>query len=203
MKGAIAKAEEMQAQTPNSIIIGQFVNPANPAIHRKTTAVEIWDDTDGKVDIFVAGVGTGGTITGCGEVLKEQQPSVQVDRRRADRLAGHHAEAAPGRSSSPGPHKIQGIGAGFIPEVLNLRHRRGHAGHERRGLGDGAPALPRGRPHGRDLQRRRWRTRPTGSAARTENAGKMIVAVLASHGERYLSTALFDFPEEAPANSTI
>src|SRR6185369_17675886 len=109
MKGAIAKAEELQAETPDSIIIGQFVNPANPAIHRKTTAVEIWDDTDGKVDILVAGVGTGGTITGCSEVLKKKKPSVQsVAIEPVDSPVITQKKA--GQDLVPGPHKIQGIG---------------------------------------------------------------------------------------------
>src|SRR6185369_4521256 len=119
MKGAIATAEELQAQTPDSIIIGQFVNPANPAIHRKTTAVEIWNDTDGKIDIFIAGVGTGGTTTGCTEVLKEKNPklwSVAVEPVHSPVLT----QAKNHEPLQPGPHKIQGIGAGFVPEILKL-----------------------------------------------------------------------------------
>jgi cysteine synthase len=194
MKGAIARAEEIQKETPNSIIIGQFLNPANPAIHRKTTAIEIWEDTAGKVDIFVAGVGTGGTITGCGEVLKQRKPSVQVvaiepvDSPVITQKLG-------GEEGKPGPHKIQGIGAGFIPDVLNLKvidlvirvsNDDAFATSRRLcreeglmvGISSGAVAHAAYQ-----------------LAALPGNAGKMIVAVLASHGERYLSTPLFDFPE--------
>jgi cysteine synthase A len=194
MKGAMAKAEEIQRETPNSIVIGQFVNPANPAIHRRTTALEIWDDTDGTVDIFVAGVGTGGTITGCGEVLKERKPSlkvVAVEPTDSPVLTQTKTGAEP----KPGPHKIQGIGAGFVPEVLKIevidevvRVSNEEAFQTSRrlcredglmvGISSGAVGFAA-------LQ----------LAARPENTGKMIVAVLASHGERYLSTALYDFPE--------
>ncbi len=194
MKGAIAKAEEIQKETPNSIIIGQFVNPSNPAVHRKTTAVEIWEDTDGKVDILVAGVGTGGTITGCGEVLKERKPSVRI-------VAVEPADSPvitqriAGEDLKPGPHKIQGIGAGFIPDVLNVKiidsviriSNEDAFSTSRRlcreeglmvGISSGAAAHAAYQ-----------------LAALPENANKTIVAILASHGERYLSTPLFDFPE--------
>jgi cysteine synthase A len=194
VNGAIARAEEIQRETPNSIIIGQFVNPANPAVHRRTTAVEIWDDTDGKVDILVAGVGTGGTVTGCGEVLKERKPGlkvVAVEPTDSPVLTQKKA----GKELKPGPHKIQGIGAGFVPEVLNLdivdevmtvandeamqtARRLCREDGMMVGISSGAVAFSA-------LQQ----------AARPENAGKMIVAVLASHGERYLSTALYEFPE--------
>jgi cysteine synthase A len=196
MNGAIAKAEELHKATPNSIIIGQFVNPANPEIHRKTTAIEIWEDTDGRVDIFIAGVGTGGTITGCGEVLKARKPSV-----KAIAVEPTHSpvitQKLAGQELVPGPHKIQGIGAGFIPEVLNLnildeviQITNDEAMETARrlcreegmmvGISSGAVAQAAYRV-----------------AARPESAGKMIVAVLASHGERYLSTPLFEFPENA------
>jgi cysteine synthase A len=194
MKGAMAKAEEIQRETPNSIVIGQFVNPANPTIHRRTTALEIWDDTDGGVDILVVGVGTGGTITGCGEVLKERKPALKVVAvEPADSPVLTQTKA--GEELKPGPHKIQGIGAGFIPGVLNLevvdevvRVSNEEAFQTSRrlcredglmvGISSGAVGFAA-------LQ----------LAARPENKGKLIVAVLASHGERYLSTALFDFPE--------
>jgi cysteine synthase A len=194
MKGAMAKAEEIQRETPDSVIVGQFENPANPAVHRQTTAVEIWDDTDGAVDVLVAGVGTGGTITGCGEVLKERKPELKVVAvEPADSPVLSQTKA--GEEPTPGPHKIQGIGAGFVPPVLNLdvvdeviRIANDEALQTARrlcredglmvGISSGAVALAA-------LQ----------LAARPENAGKMIVAVLASHGERYLSTALYDSPE--------
>jgi len=198
MKGAIAKAEEIHTQTPNSIIIGQFVNPSNPEIHRRTTAVEIWDDTDGKVDILIAGVGTGGTITGCGEVLKSRKPSV-----KAIAVEPVHSpvitQKLAGQDLVPGPHKIQGIGAGFIPEVLNLK------------ILDEVIAVSNDDSF--EVSRKLCRDEglmvgiSSGAvahaayqvAARPENQGKMIVAVLASHGERYLSTPLYDFPETVPS----
>ena len=198
MKGAIAKAEEIQRETPGSIIIGQFVNPANPEIHRRTTAVEIWDDTDGKVDILVAGVGTGGTITGCGEVLKAKKPSVRtvvVEPTHSPVLTQKRA----GQELVPGPHKIQGIGAGFIPEILDMDvvdeiaqvtndqalemgRRLCREDGLMVGISSGAVAVA-----------------AFEIAKLPENRGKLIVAVLASHGERYLSTALYDFPGEEPA----
>ena len=195
MKGAIARAEELRDQTPGSIILGQFVNPANPEIHRRTTAPEIWEDTGGQVDILVVGVGTGGTITGCGEALKERKPSVKVVAvEPADSPV--ISQMLAGQELKPGPHKIQGIGAGFIPEVLNTRildeviqvTNEDAFTMSRRlcreeglmvGISSGAAAHAA-------LQ----------IAGRPESRGKMIVAVLASHGERYLSTPLYDFPGE-------
>lgn len=194
MKGAILRAQELHAETPGSILIGQFVNPANPAIHRRTTALEIWEDTGGKIDILVAGVGTGGTITGCSEVLKEKKASmrsVAVEPSHSPVLTQFLA----GQELQPGPHKIQGIGAGFVPDVLNtkvldevIQVTNDEAMEVARrlcredglmvGISSGAVAHAAFQV-----------------AARPENAGKMIVAVLASHGERYLSTALYDFPE--------
>jgi cysteine synthase len=198
MKGAIAKAEELHKETPGSIIIGQFVNPANPKIHRETTAVEIWNDTDGKIDILVAGVGTGGTITGCSQVLKEKRPSMKsiaVEPIHSPVMTQKRA----GQELVPGPHKIQGIGAGFIPEILDLD------------LVDEIVTVS----NDESLEMGRRLCREDGLmvgissggiahaayeiARRPENAGKLIVAVLASHGERYLSTALYEFPgEEEP-----
>jgi cysteine synthase len=200
MKGAIAKAEEIQKETPGSIIIGQFVNPSNPKIHRETTAVELWEDTDGKIDILVAGVGTGGTITGCAQVLKPKKPSlrtVAVEPIHSPVMTQKRA----GQDLVPGPHKIQGIGAGFIPEILELDLVDDIATVSN----DEALAM------GRRLCREEGLMVGISSggiahvayeiAKRPENAGKMIVAVLPSHGERYLSTALYDFPgEEEPTS---
>jgi cysteine synthase A len=195
MKGAIARAEEIQKETPNSIIIGQFVNPANPAVHRRTTAVEIWDDTDGAVDILVAGVGTGGTVTGAGEVLKERKPSVRVVAvEPADSPVISQTRA--GKELKPGPHKIQGIGAGFIPEVLNLdvldevvtvSNDEAFETSQRLCREDGMMVgISSGAVAHAAFQ----------IAGRPESEGKLIVAVLASHGERYLSTPLYDFRED-------
>ena len=184
MKGAIAKAEELAASTPKSIVAGQFVNPANPAIHKATTGPEIWEDTDGQVDIFVAGVGTGGTVTGVGGYLKEQNPSVKV-------VAVEPATSPVLSKGQAGPHKIQGIGAGFVPDVLDTNvydeiitvenedaFATGRAvGHKEGvlvGISSGAAV---------------WAALEL--AKRPENEGKTIVALLADTGERYLSTALF------------
>jgi cysteine synthase A len=200
MKGAIAKAEELQKETPGSIIIGQFVNPANPEIHRRTTAVEIWDDTDGKIDILIAGVGTGGTITGCSDVLKKKKPSMQsivVEPTDSPVLTQKRA----GQDLVPGPHKIQGIGAGFIPEIMDLDL----VDDVFRVTNDQAMEM------GRRLCREDGMMVGISSGAvahaafeiakRPENRGKLIVAVLASHGERYLSTLLYQFPEDEQPTS--
>jgi cysteine synthase len=196
MKGAIAKAEELHQEIPGSLVIGQFQNPANPEIHRRTTALEIWDDTDGKVDIFVAGVGTGGTITGCGEVFKAKKPSVRIVAVEPTHSPVITQKLA-GQDPAPGPHKIQGIGAGFIPDVLNLavvdevfQVTNDQSFEASRALcrGDG---LMVGISSGAAAHAARE------IAKRPENKGKMVVAVLASHGERYLSTPLYDFPEDA------
>ena len=184
MKGAIAKAEELQASTPNSIIAGQFVNPANPAIHKATTGPEIWEDTDGEVDIFVAGVGTGGTVTGVGEYLKSQNPDVKI-------VAVEPATSPVLSKGEAGPHKIQGIGAGFVPDVLNtsvydeiIPVENEDAFATGRAVGKKEGVLV-GISSGAAV----WAAIEL--AKRPENEGKTIVALLADTGERYLSTALF------------
>jgi len=184
MKGAIAKAEELAAEIPNSIILQQFANPANPEIHRKTTAEEIWNDTDGNVDIVVAGIGTGGTITGVGEVLKAKNPAVKI-------VAVEPSKSPVLSGGQPGPHKLQGIGAGFVPDVLNTdvydevisvdEADSGPVSKEVNTL-DGIPiGISSGAITHAALE----------LAKRPENAGKTIVAVIPSSSERYLSTWLF------------
>ncbi|HUA66887.1 MAG TPA: cysteine synthase A [Alphaproteobacteria bacterium] len=184
MKGAIAKAEELRQQIPNSVILQQFSNPANPEIHRKTTAEEIWRDTDGKVDIVVAGVGTGGTITGVGEVIKKRKPSfkaIAVEPLKSPVISG----------GQPGPHKLQGIGAGFIPENLNTKilDEAIQVTEE-----DSAPVSREvnkldGIPIGISSGAIVWAALQV--AKRPENDGKIIVAIVPSSSERYLSTWLF------------
>lgn len=188
MKGAIAKAEELQKENPKGIILQQFANPANPAIHKKTTAEEIWRDTDGKVDIFVAGVGTGGTVSGVGEVLKKYNPNVKI-------VAVEPADSPVLSGGKPGPHKIQGIGAGFIPKTYNsevideiiqvsnddsIRTSRELAREEGLlvGISSGAATFA-----ALELSKR------------PENKGKNIVVILPDTGERYLSTVLYAFEE--------
>ncbi|HZL44645.1 MAG TPA: cysteine synthase A [Opitutaceae bacterium] len=184
MKGAIAKAEELQKQIPNSVILQQFANPSNPEIHRKTTAEEIWRDTDGKVDIVVAGVGTGGTVTGVGEVLKSRKPGIKIVAVEPD--------ASPVLSGGqPGPHKLQGLGAGFIPAVLNTRI---YDEVIRVKEADSAPIAKQvireeGIPVGISSGAAIWAALQL--AQRPENKGKQIVVIIPSSSERYLSTWLF------------
>jgi cysteine synthase A len=184
MKGAIAKAEELQSKIPNSVILQQFSNPANPAIHRKTTAEEIWRDTDGKVDIVVVGVGTGGTVTGVGEVLKARKPSVKmvvIEPESSAVLSG----------GQPGPHKLQGLGAGFVPAVLNTKI---YDEIIRVKEADSAPVSKQinqldGIPVGISSGAIAWAALQL--AQRPENKGKQIVAIMPSSSERYLSSWLF------------
>jgi cysteine synthase A len=184
MAGAIAKAEELAKSDPKYFMPQQFANPANPEIHRRTTAVEIWDDTDGNVDIVIAGVGTGGTITGVGQVLKERKPSVQI-------IAVEPAASPVLSGGVKGPHPIQGIGAGFVPEVLDtgiydevigVQNEDALATARRAATEEG---LLVGISSGAAL----WAASQV--AARPENAGKLIVVIIPSFGERYLSTVLF------------
>lgn len=185
MKGAIAKAEELQKEIAGAVILGQFVNPANPAVHKVTTGPEIWEQTDGNVDIFVAGVGTGGTITGVGEYLKEQNPDVRI-------VAVEPADSQVLGKGTPGPHKIQGIGAGFVPDILNteiydeiIAVKNEDAFAEGRAFAHSEGVLV-GISSGAALKA------ATLLAVRPENKGKTIVALLPDSGDRYLSTALFD-----------
>ena len=188
MKGAIRKAEELAQANPNSFLPQQFKNLANPEMHRKTTAEEIWRDTGGKVDIFVAGVGTGGTITGVGEVLKSRNPAVQI-------IAVEPADSPVLSGGQPGPHKIQGIGAGFVPDVLNpniideiITVKNDDAMATGREL-----AKTEGLLIGISCGAAVWAA--TQVARRPENKGKVIVVILPDTGERYLSTALFTAPD--------
>ena len=184
MKGAIAKADELAKEIPNSFIPGQFVNPANPAVHRATTGPEIWEDTDGKVDFFVAGVGTGGTVTGVGEYLKSQNPNVKV-------VAVEPAGSPVLSKGTPGAHKIQGIGAGFVPAVLNtgvydevipVENEAAFATGKKIGKSEGVlVGISSGAAVSAAIE----------LAKRPENKGKTIVALLPDTGDRYLSTPLF------------
>ncbi len=184
MKGAIAKAEELKEATPGAVILGQFVNPANPAVHKATTGPEIWEQTDGKVDIFVAGVGTGGTVTGVGEYLKEKNPNIQI-------VAVEPATSPVLSKGTPGAHKIQGIGAGFVPEVLNTKI------YDEVITIENEDAFTEGRAFARTegvlvgISSGAALKAATILAARPENKGKTIVTLLPDSGDRYLSTALF------------
>ena len=184
MKGAIARAEELAAEIPNSFIPSQFTNPANPAVHRATTGPEIWEDTDGKVDIFVAGVGTGGTVTGVGEYLKAQNPNVKV-------VAVEPAGSPVLSQGKAGPHKIQGIGAGFVPDTLNTKVYDEIIPVENEDAFSTGRALARkeGLLVGISSGAAVWAA--TQLARRPENAGKVIVALLPDTGDRYLSTPMF------------
>lgn len=185
MKGAISKAREIHDKTKNSFLVGQFSNPDNPKIHRETTALEIWEDTQGKVDIFIAGVGTGGTLTGCSQVLKQKKPdikSIAVEPEESPVLSG----------GEPGLHKIQGIGAGFVPEIIE------------QDLIDEVITVPSDKSFELARQTARIEGVPVGISSgaaiqaalevgqRTENKGKMVVTIIPSFAERYLSTPLFE-----------
>jgi cysteine synthase len=184
IKGAIAKADELHQQIPNSVILQQFSNPSNPEIHRRTTAEEIWRDTDGKVDIVVAGVGTGGTITGVGEVIKKRKPSFKA-------IAVEPAKSPVISGGQPGPHKLQGLGAGFIPENLNTKILDETIQVKEEDSGPIAKEVNKldGIPIGVSSGASVWAALQV--AKRPENADKTIVAIVPSSAERYLSTWLF------------
>ncbi len=190
MPGAVRKAEELVSQNPNYFMPQQFKNPANPAIHRRTTAEEVWRDTDGKVDIFVSGVGTGGTITGVGEVLKERKPGVKIVAVEPANSPVITQKLA-GQELKPGKHTIQGIGAGFIPDVLNLKVIDEVIQVQDEDAMETGRQLARleGLMCGISSGAAAWAALQL--ARRPENAGKLIVAVLPDLGERYLSTKLF------------
>jgi cysteine synthase A len=184
MKGAIAKAEELAKEIPDSFIPGQFVNPANPAIHKATTGPEIWRDTDGNVDIFIAGVGTGGTVTGTGEYLKEQNPAVKV-------VAVEPASSPVLSEGHAGPHKIQGIGAGFVPDVLNTAVYDEVFPVENENAFATAKLLARKEGISVGISSGAALYAAVELAKKPENKGKTIVALLPDSGDRYYSTALF------------
>lgn len=184
MSGAIAKAEELAKEIPNSFIPGQFVNPANPAIHRTTTGPEIWADTDGKVDIFVAGVGTGGTVTGVGEYLKSQNPNVKI-------VAVEPATSPVLSTGKGGPHKIQGIGAGFVPQVLNTGVYDEIITVENEDAFAASKFLTKNEGVLTGISSGAALHAAIELAKRPENEGKLIVALLPDSGDRYYSTALF------------
>jgi cysteine synthase A len=185
MKGAIKRADEMAAQDQRYLVLQQFENPANPDIHRKTTAEEIWADTDGKVDILVCGTGTGGTLTGCGQVLKPRRPSLKI-------VAAEPADSAVISGGKPGPHKIQGWGPGFVPKVLDVKliDETIAVKHEDAGEMGRRLCKEEGILSGISGGGAAWAAREV--ARRKENEGKIIVVVLPDTGERYLSTWLFE-----------
>jgi cysteine synthase A len=185
MKGAIKRAEELAAETPNSFIPGQFVNPANPEIHRKTTALEIWNDMDGGLDIFVGGVGTGGTVTGVGEVLKEKNPDIKI-------VAVEPADSPVLAGGKAGAHKIQGIGAGFVPDIFNSKIVDEIIGVQNEQAFETSRKLAASEGLLVGISSGAAAYAATQLAKRPENEGKTIVVLLPDTGERYLSTALFE-----------
>jgi cysteine synthase A len=185
MKGAIKKAEEMAAADPRHLVLQQFENPANPEIHRKTTAEEIWADTDGKIDVLVCGTGTGGTVTGCAEVMKPRRPGLRI-------VAAEPADSPVIAGGKPGPHKIQGWGPGFVPKVLDAKLLDEVIAVKNEDAGEMARRLCKeeGILAGISCGGAAWAAREV--AKRKENEGKLIVVVLPDSGERYLSTWLFE-----------